>query len=105
MKKYRFNLSTWAPADVARDYRAILKDWIEENGGVKTPLYVKDDIYVWAVDKDMLHMVIESHDFDDLPALLEDSGSDILDILIEAIENRDVDEASAEERFLEYLSN
>lgn len=103
MKRYRFNLSTWASEDVAKVYRAILKDWIIENGGVKTPLYVKSDVYVWATDKDMLHMVIESEDWNDLPSRLSEVGSDVLDFLVTAIEDRDVDEYSVEQQFLDYL--
>ena len=106
MKKYRFYLPTWAvPACVAKKYRAILKDWIAENGGVQTPLYVKDDIYVWSTDKDTLHMVITSHDFDDLPKRLDNYGSEILDVLMEAIEDRDVDDYDPEEALYDYLTH
>lgn len=108
MKKYRFYLGMWADDITARHYRRVLKDWINENDGVKTPLYVKDDVYVYATDKDILHMVITSHDFDNLPKKLVNYGSDILDFLMDAVENRDCfdecDEEDAEADFLDYIS-
>ncbi len=105
MKKYRFYVGAWACGYVAKDYRKVLKDWVNENGGVKTPLYVKDDIYVYATDKDVLHMVITSHDFDDLPKKLDHYGSDILDVLIDAVRNRDVDDYDPEEALYDYLTD
>lgn len=106
MKKYRFYLPTWADVETARDYRKVLAGWIKENDGVKTPLYVKSDIYVWSTDRDVLHMVIESHDFDDLPKRLDNYGSDILDVLIDAVANRDgEDEYDPEEALYEYLTD
>ena len=106
MKRYRFYLPSWAiPASAAKHYRKVLADWIKENGGVKTPLYVKDDIYVWATDKDTIHMVITSSTFDDLPARLDNYGSDILDVLIDFVENRDVDDYDPEEALYEYLTD
>jgi len=109
MKKYRFYLPKWADATTAKHYRKVLKDWIAENDGEANPLYVKDDVCVWATDKDILHMVIESHDFDNLPKVLDNFGSDILDFLMDAIENRDVeddcdDEYDAEEALYDYLT-
>lgn len=106
MKKYRFYLPAWAiPASAAKHYRKVLADWIKENGGVKTPLYVKDDIYVWSTDKDTIHMVITSNQFDDLPPRLDNYGSDILDVLIEAVAERDVDDYDPEEALYDYLTN
>lgn len=115
MKKYRFYLPKWADEATARAYRKALKDWIAENEGEVTPLYVKDDVYVWATDKDILHMVIESHDFDNLPKVLTNFGSEILDILMDAVINRDVDcdddcdeeddEYDAEDALYEYLTD
>jgi hypothetical protein len=104
MKKYRFYLPKWADEVTAKVYRTILKDWIAENDGVATPLFVKDDIYVYATDKDVLHMVITSHDFDDLPKVLTNYGSDILDVLVDAVDARDVDDDyDPEEELYEYL--
>jgi len=106
MKKYRFYLPAWAiPASAAKHYRKVLADWIKENGGVKTPLYVKDDIYVWSTDKDTIHMVITSNQFDDLPPRLDNYGSDILDVLIEAVAERDVDDYDPEEALYDYLTD
>jgi len=106
MKKYRFYLPAWAiPASAAKHYRKVLADWIKENGGVKTPLYVKDDIYVWSTDKDTIHMVITSNQFDDLPPRLDNYGSDILDVLIEAVAERDTDDYDPEEALYDYLTN
>ena len=106
MKKYRFYLPNWAiPASAAKHYRKVLADWIKENGGVKTPLYVKDDIYVWSTDKDTIHMVITSNQFDDLPPRLDNYGSDILDVLIEAVAERDVDDYDPEEALYNYLTD
>lgn len=106
MKKYRFYLPAWAiPASAAKHYRKVLADWIKENGGVKTPLYVKDDIYVWSTDKDTIHMVITSNQFDDLPPRLDNYGSDILDVLIEAVAERDVDDYDPEEALYNYLTD
>lgn len=105
MKKYRFYLANWASAYTAKRYRSVLKDWIDENDGVKTPLYMKDDIYVYATDKDTLHMVITSHKFDDLPSRLDNYGSSILSILMDAVANRDVDDYDPEQALYEYLSN
>lgn len=106
MKKYRFYLPTWAvPASAAKHYRKVLADWIKENDGVKTPLYVKEDIYVWATDKDILHMVITSDEFDDLPKRLDNYGTDILDVLMDFVENRDVDDDyDPEEALYDYLT-
>lgn len=105
MKKYRFYLPNWSvPASAAKHYRKVLADWISENGGVKTPLYVKDDIYVWSTDKDTIHMVITSSKFDDLPKRLDNYGSDILDVLIDFVENRDVDDYDPEEALYNYLT-
>ena len=111
MKKYRFYLPKWADVATAKHYRKVLKDWIAENDGEETPLYVKDDVYVYATDKDILHMVIKSHDFDDLPKVLDNFGSDILDVLMDAVENRDYcddcddcdDEYDAEDALYNYL--
>ena len=105
MKKYRFYLANWASACTAKRYRAILKDWIAENGGVKTPLYVKDDVYVYATDKDTLHMVITSHDFDDLPSRLTNYGADILSVLMDAVEYRNDDDYDPEQALYEYLTD
>lgn len=114
MKKYRFYLPKWADADTAKHYRKVLKDWIAENDGEEAPLYVKDDVYVYATDKDILHMVIESHDFDNLPKVLDNFGSEILDVLMDAVENRDVDdyddddcddEYDAESELYDYLTD
>ena len=106
MKKYRFYLPAWAiPASAAKHYRKVLADWIKENGGVKTPLYVKDDIYVWSTDKDTIHMVITSNQFDDLPPRLDNYGSDILDVLIEAVAERDTDDYDPEEALYDYLTD
>lgn len=106
MKKYRFYLPMWSvPESAAKRYRKVLADWIKENDGVRTPLYVKDDIYVWSTDKDTIHMVIESHNFDDLPKRLDNYGSDILDVLIDFVENRDVDDDyDPEEALYDYLT-
>lgn len=105
MKKYRFYLPKWADTCTAKHYRKVLKDWIDENGGVATRLYVKDDVYVYATDKDILHMVIESHDFDNLPKVLDNFGADILDVLMDAVENREDDdvEYDAEGALFDYL--
>ncbi len=110
MKKYRFYLPKWADAATAKHYRKVLKDWIKENDGEATPLYVKDDVYVYATDKDILHMVIESDDFDNLPKVLDSFGSDILDILMDAVEDREDycdydDEYDAEEALFDYLTD
>lgn len=115
MKKYRFYLPKWADEATARAYRKALKEWIAENDGEVTPLYVKDDVYVWATDKDILHMVIESHDFDNLPKVLTNFGSEILEVLMDAVINRDVDcdddcdeeddEYDAEDALYEYLTD
>ena len=111
MKKYRFYLPKWADEETAKHFRKVLKDWIAENDGEETPLYVKDDVYVYATDKDILHMVIESHDFDDLPKVLTNFGADILDVLMDAIENRDDDyddcddEYDAENELYDYLTD
>ena len=112
MKKYRFYIPMWSvPASAEKHYRKVLADWIDENGGVKVPLYVKDDIYVWATDKDILHMVITSHQFDDLPKRLDNYGSDILDVLMDFVENRDVnddddddDDYDPEEALYDYIT-
>ena len=104
MKKYRFYLPKWADAATAKHYRKVLKDWIDENDGEAVRLYVKDDVCVYATDKDILHMVIESHDFDDLPKTLDNFGSDILDVLMEFVEGRDIDDGfDAEDRLYNYL--
>lgn len=112
MKKYRFYLPKWADESTARTYRKILKDWIAENDGEATPLYVKEDVYVYATDKDILHMVIESHDFDNLPKVLTNFGAEILDVLMDAVANRDEydeedcdDEYDAEDALYEYLTD
>ena len=112
MKKYRFYLPKWADAVAAKHYRKVLRDWIEENDGEATPLYIRDDVYVWATDKDIIHMVIESDDFDDLPKVLTNYGSDILDVLIDSVENREVnddeddeDEYDPEEALYEYITD
>lgn len=112
MKKYRFYLPKWADEATAKRYRKVLKDWIAENDGEVTPLYVKDDVYVYATDKDILHMVIESHDFDNLPKVLTNFGAEILDVLMDAVIDRDVDdgydeedeEYDAEDALYEYLA-
>lgn len=108
MKKYRFYLPRWTDVTTAKHYRKVLRNWIEENGGKAISLYVKDDIYVYATDKDILHMVIESHDFDNLPKVLDNFGSDILDVLMDAVENRNVDdeddEYDAENALYDYLT-
>ena len=104
MKKYRFYLPKWADVCTAKHYRKVLKDWIAENDGEEVRLYIKDDVYVYATDKDILHMVITSHDFDDLPKTLDNFGTDILDVLMEFVEGRDCDcEYDAEERLYNYL--
>lgn len=108
MKKYRFYLGMWADPITAKKYRKVLKDWINENDGVAGPLYITDDVYVCATDKDILHMVITNHDFDHLPKRLDNFGSDILDVLMNAVENRDDDDdfddcEDAEADFLDYI--
>lgn len=104
MKKYRFYLPKWADVTTAKHYRKVLKDWIAENDGEEVRLYIKDDVYVYATDKDILHMVITSHDFDDLPKTLDNFGTDILDVLMEFVEGRNCDcEYDAEERLYNYL--
>lgn len=103
MKKYRFYLPKWADVKTASYYRAVLKDWIAENGGEATRLYVKDDVYVYATDKDILHMVITSHNYDDLPKVLTNYGSDILDVLMDFVECRDDEDYDPEEAFLDYI--
>lgn len=105
MKKYRFYLPNWAvPASAAKHYRKVLADWIKENEEAKTPLFVKDDIYVWSTDKDTLHMVITSNKFNDLPPRLDNYGSDILDILMDFVENRDAEDYDPEEALYDYLT-
>ena len=53
MKKYRFYLPRWADVTTAKHYRRVLKNWIEENDGKAVRLYVKDDVCVYATDKDI----------------------------------------------------
>lgn len=103
VKCYKFILNKWACPKLANRYRKILRDWVIENDYEITPLLVKDDVYVYATDKDVLHMVITDPYWEDLPRELS-FGEDILEFLMDAVENRDDDDDDIEEKFLDYLT-
>ena len=112
MKKcYKFIIDKWTDSVTAAEYRKIVRSWIKEDGeDGKATLWLKDDVKIWATDKDVIHLVLtDGESWEDLPARLSNFGSDILDVLIDAIENRDFDDSDpeyeAEEELYNYLTD
>jgi hypothetical protein len=104
-KSYKFVIDKWAASVDVANYRRTIRNWIKDDGvNGKATLNLKDDIYVYATDKDVVHMVLTGTRWANLPSTLTNFGSDILDVIIDAIENRDVDaDYDAEEELYNYL--
>ncbi len=115
MKKcYKFIIDKWTDPATAADYRRVVRSWIKEDGvDGKASLWLKDDVKIYATDKDVIHMVLtDGERWADLPPILSNFGSDILDLLIDFINDRDCDDDDdecddydAEEELYDYLTD
>lgn len=107
MKKcYRFTVDRWVDACTADAYRRVIRQWIKDDGvSGKASLYIKDDVKIWATDSNVVHLVlINGDDWAHLPKTLDNFGSDILDLIVEAIDCRnDNSDYDAEEELYDYL--